>query len=230
MNFEPYFEKYRQLVEQVDAAFDKIQTAFEDCVSCKVGCADCCYALFDLSLVEALYIKNKFDSNVSSDELRSKIIERANEADRKIYRLKRQAHKDQQAGKSVDEIFDWMSAQRVRCPLLNANDQCDLYESRPITCRLYGVPTVIGDQAHTCGLSGFKEGESYPTAKLNAIHQRLYDISSELAQEIQSRYPKLAELLVPLSMALLTDYTEEYLGVKSSDSKSEEKKGGESGE
>jgi hypothetical protein len=54
----------------------------------------------------------------------------------------------------------------------------------------------------------------------------LYDISSELAQEIQSRYPKLAELLVPISMALLTDYTEEYLGVKSADTETAEKKGG----
>jgi Fe-S-cluster containining protein len=224
MNFEPYFEKYRQLVEQVDAAFTKIETAFEECVSCKVGCADCCYALFDLSLVEALYIKSRFDEN-GSGALRAKIIERANDADRKIHRLKRQAHNDLRSGKPEKEIFDWMSAQRVRCPLLNDDDQCELYQSRPITCRLYGVPTVIGDQSHTCGLSGFKEGESYPTVKLNAIHQRLHDISSELASEIQSSYPKLAEMLVPLSMALLTDYTEEYLGAKSSDPETTEKRG-----
>jgi Fe-S-cluster containining protein len=229
MNFEPYFEKYRHLVDQVDAAFAKIETAYDDCVKCNIGCADCCHALFDMSLIEALYIKNEFDANISG-ALRSKIIERANEADRKVYRLKRQAHKDQLAGKPEKEIFDWMSAQRVRCPLLNEKDQCELYETRPITCRLYGVPTVIGGQAHTCGLSGFKEGESYPTAKLDAIHQRLYEMSSELAREIQSRYPKLAELLVPLSMALLTDYTEEYLGVKSADTETAEKKGGAKGE
>jgi Fe-S-cluster containining protein len=229
MNFEPYFEKYRHLVEQVDAAFNKIETAFDDCVKCKVGCADCCYALFDLSLVEALYIKNEFNANFSGEQ-RSKVIERANDADRKVYRLKRQAHKDQQAGKPEKEIFEWMSAQRVRCPLLNEKDQCELYAYRPITCRLYGVPTVIGGQAHTCGLSGFKEGESYPTAKLDAIHQRLHDISSELAREIQSSYPKLAELLVPLSMALLTDYTEEYLGVKTAENQSVEKKGDGKGE
>jgi Fe-S-cluster containining protein len=229
MIFEPYFKKYRHLVEQVDAAFDKIQTAYDDCVNCKVGCADCCYALFDLSLVEALYIKNEFDVKISG-ELHEKIIERANDADRKVYRVKRQAHKDQQAGKPENEIFDWMSAQRVRCPLLNEKNQCELYESRPITCRLYGVPTVIGGKAHTCGLSGFKEGESYPTAKLDAVHQRLYDISSELAREIKSHYPKLAQMLVPLSMALLTDYTEEYLGMKTADSDSTEKKGGGKGE
>ena len=95
---------------------------------------------------------------------------------------------------------------------------------------MYGVPTVIGDQAHTCGLSGFKEGESYPTAKLDAIHRRLYEISSDLAQEIKSRYPKLAEMLVPLSMALLTDYTKEYLGVQSSDAEEADQKGDEKGE
>jgi Fe-S-cluster containining protein len=179
--------------------------------------------------VEALYIKNKFDVNVS-DELRTRIIERANDADRKVYRIKRKAHKDQQAGKPENEIFDWMSAQRVRCPLLNDKDQCELYDSRPITCRIYGVPTEIGNHAHTCGLSGFKEGESYPTVKMDAIHQRLYDISSELSHEIQSRYPKLAEMLVPLSMALLTEYTEEYLGVQSSNSEPAEKKRGGKGE
>lgn len=229
MNFEPFFKKYRQLVEQVDAAFNKTEASFGNCVNCKVGCADCCYALFDLSLVEALYIKDKFDA-VISGELRSKIIERANDADRNVYRVKRQAHKDQKAGKPEKKIFDWMSAQRVRCPLLNEKDQCELYESRPITCRLYGIPTAIGGQAHTCGISGFKEGESYPTAKLDAIHQRLYDISSELAQEIQSRYPKLAEMLVPVSMALLTDYTEEYLGVNSADPETTDKKGDRKGE
>ena len=35
-----------------------------------------------------------------------------------------------------------------------------------------------------------------------------------MANDIGSRYPKLAELLVPVSMALLTEYSEEYLGVK----------------
>lgn len=224
MNFDPYFKQYRQLVEQVDAAFNEVKAAYNDCVTCKVGCADCCHALFDLTLVEALYVKNEFDRKIS-DVLRTEIVERANKADRKTYQLKRQAHKDQNAGKSENDILEWMAVQRVRCPLLNDKDQCELYDSRPITCRLYGVPTVIGEKAHTCGLSGFKEGESYPTVKLDAIQRRLYDISSELAEEIKSRYPRLAEMLVPLSMALLTDYTEEYLGIKTAKSDAAQKKG-----
>ncbi len=213
MDLDPIFEKYEALVEQVDAAFEKVQKEFSECVSCKIGCSDCCHALFDLTLVEAIYIKNKFDAKFA-DENRQAYIERADEADRKVYKLKRQAHKDFESGKPENEILEEMAQVKMRCPLLDDDDKCAMYENRPITCRLYGVPTVIGGKGHTCGLSKFKQGESYPTAKLDAIHDKLHQISLELAQRIRSRYPKLADMLVPLSMALLTNYTEEYLGVK----------------
>jgi Fe-S-cluster containining protein len=212
MNFEVYFDKYKAIVDQVDAVFKKVQEEHKECVRCRVGCSDCCHALFDLTLIEALYIKAQFD-RYFKDASRVSILERANEADRAVYRLKRQAFKDHEEGKPEREILEEMATKRIRCPLLNADEKCELYADRPITCRLYGVPTVIGDKAHTCGLSGFEQGKSYPTIRLDTIQNKLYELSSELAAEIGSRYPKLAELLVPVSMALLTEYTEEYLGV-----------------
>jgi Fe-S-cluster containining protein len=211
MDLSPFFEQYEALVKQVDAVFELVKKDHAECVRCKVGCSDCCNALFDLTLVEAMYVKSKFDA-LYQEEGRELLIDRANEADRKIYRLKREAFKDHEQGKPEAEILENMAAQRVRCPALGEDDRCAIYEARPLTCRIYGVPTVIGGKAHTCGISGFEEGKSYPTVKLDAIYQRLYDISFELAQTIKSRYPQLAEMLVPLSMALLTDYTEEYLG------------------
>jgi Fe-S-cluster containining protein len=182
-------------------------------VRCQEGCADCCHALFDLTLVEALYIKTRFDAGVA-EEARADLIERANEADRQIYRLKRQAFKEHEEGRPEEQILEEMATHRVRCPALNADDRCAIYAFRPLTCRIYGVPTVIGDKAHTCGLSAFNPGEKYPTVKMDAIYQRLYEISLALAQSFESRYPGLGDMLVPLSMALLTDYTEEYLGVR----------------
>lgn len=214
MNLEIYFDRYRAIVDQVDAVFKKVKEEHQECVSCKVGCSDCCHALFDLTLIEALYIKNQFDKVFEKGDDRALIIERANEADRAVYRLKRQAFKDHEDGKPENEILEEMATRRVRCPLLNADDKCDMYADRPITCRLYGVPTVIGDKAHTCGMSGFEQGRSYPTVRLDAIQHKLYELSMELAKDIGSQYPKLAELLVPVSMALLTEYTDEYLGVR----------------
>lgn len=221
MNLEPCFEKYKAIVDQVDAVFKKVQEEYQECVRCQVGCSDCCHALFDLTLIEALYIKAQFDK-VFKDSPRALILERANEVDRAVYRLKRQAFKDHENGKPEKEILEEMAAQRIRCPLLNADEKCDLYDHRPLTCRLYGIPTVIGDKAHTCGLSGFEKGQSYPTVRLDAIQHKLYDLSSELAGEIGSRFPKLAELLVPVSMALLTDYTAEYLGAKEASTTSDQ--------
>lgn len=221
MDFEPYFRHYEQVVKYVESAFEKVQSEYSDCVRCRIGCADCCHALFDLSLIEALYIKSKFDETFCAED-REKFLERATKADRLIYKIKRNAYKEHQSGKSEEAILADMARQRVRCPLLNEKDQCDLYDFRPITCRLYGIPAVIGGKGHTCGLSAFDQGKSYPTVRLEEIHKRLYEISFALAHDIKSRYPNLAEVLVPLSMALLTEYSMEYLGVRSEDDKFEE--------
>ena len=213
MNFESYFRKYEAIVEQVDAIFKKVEEEYQACVKCHIGCSDCCHALFDLTLIEALYIKSTFDK-VSKAQARELILDHANHADREIYRIKRKAYKDHESGKSENVILEEMASKRVRCPLLNSDDKCELYQVRPITCRLYGIPTAIGGRAHTCGLSGFKQGAAYPTVKLDAIQSKLYQLSTELTQEIGSKYSKLGELLVPVSMMLLTDYTEAYLGVE----------------
>jgi Fe-S-cluster containining protein len=220
MDFKPYFKHYEAVVAGVEAAFSKIKDEYSDCVRCGIGCADCCHALFDLTLIEALYINHKFNQHFEG-EARERLLDRANSADRRIYRIKKAAHKDHEAGKSEDEILKDLAGQRVRCPLLNDDDQCDLYDHRPITCRLYGVPTEIGGQAHTCGLSAFEAGNAYPTVKLEQIHQRLYDISFALAQDIRSRYPDLSKMLVPLSMALLTEYSMDYLGSREGEAPSE---------
>ncbi|MEJ2155322.1 MAG: YkgJ family cysteine cluster protein [Desulfobacteraceae bacterium] len=225
MDLESYFEKYRSLVQQVDAVFKQVQEEYGECVACKVGCSDCCHALFDLTLIEAMFIKNQFDKVIPEQD-RQKILERANVADRKVYKLKREASKAHQEGKPENQILEEMAEQRIRCPLLDDHEKCEMYASRPITCRLYGIPTAIGGEARTCGLSKFEEGKQYPTVKLENIQRRLYEISFELAQEIKSRYPKLAEVLVPLSMALLTDYNDEYLGIGQSGQKDQEGKEG----
>lgn len=214
MDLKPFFEQYETLVKLVDETFHKVKAQYPQEVCCKETCSDCCHALFDLSLVEAMYIKSRIADMLVGAAM-DKLLERANEADRSVYRLKRQAHKAHESGRSEKDILEEMARQRVRCPALEADERCAIYDIRPITCRIYGIPTEIGGQGRTCALSGFDAGKAYPTLKLDKIHQRLYEISFSLAQAIQSSYPGLADMMVPLSMALLTDYTEEYLGVKS---------------
>ena len=207
-----YFGKYEALVAQADGVFDRVKNAHADCVKCEEKCADCCFALFDLTLIEALYIHHKFNEKYQGSE-KAEILEKSNHADRRIYKIKREAYKDLQAGKNEGEILAAMALERVRCPLLNEKELCDLYEYRPITCRFYGVPTAIGGAGHTCGKSGFKQGEKYPTVNLDAVHSRLQQISAELLRDIQSKNIKLADLLVPLSSAVILDFDDIFLGI-----------------
>ena len=207
-----YFEKYEALVAQADGAFDRVKKAHADCVKCEEKCADCCFALFDLTLIEALYIHHKFNEKYQGTE-KAELLEKSNRADRRIYKIKRKAYNDLQAGKNEGEILAAMALERVRCPLLNEKELCDLYEYRPLTCRFYGVPTAIGGAGHTCGKSGFKQGEKYPTVNLDAVHSQLQQISAELLRDIQSKNIKLADLLVPLSSAVILDFDDVFLGI-----------------
>ena len=207
-----YFKKYEALVAQADAAFDRVKTAHADCVECEEKCADCCHALFDLTLIEALYIHHKFNDKYQGSE-KAELLEKSNRADRRIYKIKRKAYKELQAGKNEGEILAAMALERVRCPLLNEKDLCDLYDYRPLTCRFYGIPTAIGGAGHTCGKSGFKQGEKYPTINLDSVHNRLQQISAELLRDIQSKNIKLADLLVPLSSAVIMDFDDVFLGI-----------------
>jgi Fe-S-cluster containining protein len=211
-DFTPYFNKYEALVSNADNAFERVKQAHAECVKCKEKCTDCCYALFDLTLIEALYINHKFNEKIKGSA-RAELLEKANEADRRVHKIKRQAFKALKDGKSEGQILADLARERIRCPLLSQVDLCDLYDNRPLTCRFYGIPTAIGDEGHTCGKSGFEKGEPYPTVNLDAVYNQLQQISAELIRDLKSRYLKLADMLVPVSMALLTTYDDDYLGV-----------------
>lgn len=213
MEFEPIFEKYEALLRTADEAFQKVKARHPKEVRCEERCADCCHALFDLSLVEALYINHWFNRTYQGLE-RERIIDRANQADRQTYKIKRRAYREVVEGRDEADVIAEVGNERVRCPLLNEDDLCDLYERRPATCRFYGIPTEIGGQGRTCGRSGFTPGEAYPTVKLDVVHRGLLALCHEIAGMLNSRYTRIAEMLVPVSMALLTTYDEEYLGVR----------------
>ena len=216
LDLTPYFERYEALRDNVDAIFKKVAGEYGEQVRCGKGCSDCCYALFDLTLIEALYLNHHFNRCFEGLE-RSRILERADTADREIHRLKRRVFKASEEGADTAEILREVAQQKVRCPLLGEDDLCVLYEHRPVTCRLYGIPTVIGESAHTCHRSGFEPGQSYPTVQMGRLQEALFELSHELVRGIRSRYSDMGNMLVPPSMALLTDYDEGYLNIADED-------------
>ena len=211
-DLSPIFASYATLRDEADAIFAHVTAKYPECVTCHEGCSDCCHALFDLSLVEAMAVNAAFNAAFGHGRERSDILTRASEIDRALTRHKREMFRAEKDGESPRAIMARAASLRVRCPLLGADDRCLLYDGRPITCRLYGIPTEIGGEAHVCGLSRFDKGKSYPTVRLERFQSRLDTLSREIAETVQSRF-ELGEVYVPLSMALLTRYDENYLGI-----------------
>lgn len=211
-DFTPYFKRYEALVQAADQVFAKMADDYPDCVKCQSGCSDCCYALFDLTLIEALYIHHQFNRRYAGPG-KAALQEKANAADRGIAKIKREAYRRLKEGEEEQKILEDLATVRVRCPLLNDENLCDLYDVRPLTCRFYGIPTAIGGKGHSCGFSGFKPGARYPTVNLDAIYQQLQQISSELIRDMRAKHIKLVDLLIPVSMALITLFDDEFFGV-----------------
>ncbi len=223
VDFEPFFKRYEALVIAADEAFQRVQAENTDEVRCSIGCSDCCHALFDLTLIEAIYANQKYRETLDPEK-RAEQTERINRADRQIYKIKKEAFKQLEAGEDEEKIIHEMAGVRVRCPMLNDENRCDLYDYRPITCRLYGIPTAINGHSHTCGISGFEPGTPYPTVNLDAIHNSLLRISADFVASLKTRHVRMGDILVPLSMALLTNYNEEYLGIKPPEKEKEKEK------
>jgi Fe-S-cluster containining protein len=213
MDLDKHFVKYEAVVNMVDQVFDRVKQEYPKEVFCREKCSDCCYAIFDLTLIEALYLNHKFNEKFSGKE-KAELIAIADKTDRALAKMKRDAYKKVKNGADQLEIVGKMSQERVRCPLLGENDLCLMYECRPITCRVYGIPTSTAGASHICGRTNFVQGKAYPTLNMDKIYTQLQLLSAELVKDINSTNIRMHELLIPVSMAMVTLFNDEFLGVK----------------
>ncbi len=211
---EEIFLEYDILTAQVDKIFADVRGQFTKEVTCFESCSDCCHALFDLSLIEAMAVNRAFQDKFGYGATRSHILEQAADADRSLTRLKYHFYKDVQKGITDEKVMAEVAKEKVRCPLLGTDNLCLMYENRPLTCRIYGVPTAINGKGHVCGKCNFDKGAQYPTLHLDKIQDRLAQMSRKIAKALGSRYTELHHVYVPVSMALMNKYDDAYLGLK----------------
>jgi Fe-S-cluster containining protein len=177
MDFSYLFEPYDRQVSLADKSFERIAKEYPDCLSCKLGCSDCCHAVFGLFLIEAVFLKHDFD-NLGEEEKEAALI-RGLTAEKELKTLER----------TLEEFKDdprmsayAMAKTRIRCPLLGDDDACILYPYRPITCRIYGIPTMIQGIPRICGSTGFKKDEAYPFFNMNGVQKELFQLSKDLLE------------------------------------------------
>ena len=199
MNFPSLFDRYERLAAGADKSFDKIKDEYGKNVQCKVHCTDCCHAVFGLFLIEAAYLKIHF--NRLGRKERRAILSRCHRADKELKQIEIKLEKESSPSGNESDLLGKF---RVRCPLLNDKEECELYPYPPITCRVYGIPTSIEGKARVCHKSGFKDKATYSTFDLDGVFKELYRLSRDLLENAGSRDLKRAELLFSLSSVLST--------------------------
>jgi Fe-S-cluster containining protein len=193
------FQSYELLVDKAEAAFKEMKEEHGACIKCEPHCSDCCHAVFGLFLIEAGYLKEQFDK-LTDEEKRAALL-RCKRAEKSLERLQKmlQAHEgDPQMQAYV------MSRERIPCPLLSERQECILYPHRPITCRVYGIPTKIQGKARVCWKAEFKEGERYPVFDLDSVYRELFFLSAELLKGAGKDDSEKASLLISVSKAITT--------------------------
>ena len=189
------FKSYVTLRTEVDRLFETVRSRHADLVRCRLGCDECCYAVFELTFVEAAYIRAVFQSELPRTERRKAL----RKADRSQEQLSRLYLKTREKPISKNEAHLEIARARVECPL-HYEHRCLLHKHRPITCRVYGIPTVVRGKGVTCGKSGFEPGVTYPTVNLDGIQKKLFILSRDLIAGTGRPVP--AEITYTMARAL----------------------------
>jgi Fe-S-cluster containining protein len=131
---------YRELLGRADAWYRDAKARHPDQVPCGRGCRECCLGLFDVTLADRDLLREGLAA--AEPDVRRDIEARAS---RVLGRL-RASHPelgetlDGWSPRDIDALCD--EAGDVECPVLGPGGECRLYEHRPLTCRLSGVPLV----------------------------------------------------------------------------------------
>lgn len=199
MRLSQLLRSYELLADRADQAFAAMTEEHGESVRCQQRCSDCCHAVFGLFLIEAAYIHDHFHR--LDPEVQKAALLRCNEMERGLRRLEKKMQLHEEDPQMQNYI---MAAERIRCPLLDQEQDCVLYTHRPITCRVYGIPTRIQGKARVCGKSGFQGGESYPAFDLDGTYRSLYGLSKELLRDAGRDDAEKASLLISVSKAITT--------------------------
>jgi Fe-S-cluster containining protein len=135
-------DRYGKLLGEVDRWFDGCLSRHPDQIVCGRGCSACCRGLFDITLLDALYLKRGFDRlpMPEQQEMREKSVARlaALEADYPEFR------RPWTINHMSEEIWNGMMPEddETPCPLLSDQGVCQVFAHRPMTCRLNGLPLI----------------------------------------------------------------------------------------
>jgi len=136
---------YLGLLAQVDRWFSDAATRHPGVVPCRAGCSACCHGPFDISMADALLLREGL-SRLSTPE-RERVRERSQALLFQMQVAEPGWGPPWDPTALGNERFDALTERLAAepCPLLDDGGRCVGYESRPLVCRVIGMPMITLD-------------------------------------------------------------------------------------
>lgn len=189
-----------QLIQIVDAALADATRRSGAWLVCRPGCTQCCIGVFAISQLDALRLQHGLAQlEAAAPERAARVRARAQAS---AVRLNPDFPGNPETG-----ILDPHLEQRFAdfandepCPALDPTaGTCDLYSSRPITCRAFGPPVRSEDGLGVCELCF--HGASEQTIAACEMKVDPDDLESKLLQEIEHRNKPTGDTIVAFALA-----------------------------
>jgi Fe-S-cluster containining protein len=135
-----------KLIQIVDAVLAEAANKAGAWLKCRPGCYECCLGPFEISGLDAERLRRGLMELETRDPARNtRVRTRAGEA---AARLRREY-----PGDTANRVLSEAADDDEPCPALDpATGTCDLYESRPLTCRTFGPAIRSGGAVGICEL------------------------------------------------------------------------------
>jgi Fe-S-cluster containining protein len=144
-----------QLIQIVDFALADVARRSQEWLVCRPGCTQCCIGVFSINQLDAFRLRRGLaDLQKSAPARAARVRQRARES---LARLSPQFPGDPISGildhgeEAAQRFSDF--ANNEPCPALDpVTGHCELYESRPMTCRVFGPPVQSEEGLCVCEL------------------------------------------------------------------------------
>jgi Fe-S-cluster containining protein len=204
-------KRHKELLAQVDSWFARSMELYPEKISCRSGCSACCRSLFDITLLDAYYLKLGFDALPA--ETRELVLRKCQE--RLLLMREQWPEFDHPFVLNYRPEEEWEplmpEEDETPCVLVGDDGRCLVYENRPMTCRLHGIPLIdtTGELMHDdwCTMN-FVDGDPLELEGLTAPFDAMFRQEVALFRDFTGQLLKkrMSELDSFIPTALLIDF------------------------
>ena len=192
----------QKLIQIVDSALADVTRRSGEWLVCRPGCTQCCFGAFAINQLDALRLRRGLaELEKRAPERAAQVRQRARES---VARLTPDFPGDAVSG-VLDEGEDAEQkfadfANDEPCPVLDPETgYCELYESRPMTCRVFGPPVRSEGGLGVCELCF--QGASNKEIAACEMKPDPDDLESSLLKEVEKNTGKHGDTIIAFCLA-----------------------------